>query len=80
MTADGLVPNTGHFHLLIDDTVAPEGSAIVFNDSHKHYGKGQTTAEVELTPGKHTLTLQFANALHESYGPGYASTITVMVK
>lgn len=30
--------------------------------------------------GKHTLTLQFANALHESYGPKYAKTISVNVK
>jgi hypothetical protein len=30
--------------------------------------------------GKHKLTLQFANALHESYGPNYASTIEVIVK
>jgi hypothetical protein len=30
--------------------------------------------------GKHTLTLQFANALHESYGPKYNSSITVNVQ
>lgn len=30
--------------------------------------------------GEHNLTLQFANALHESYGPEYAKTITVNVK
>ena len=33
-----------------------------------------------LAPGKHTLTLQFANALHKSYGPGYAKQITITVK
>ena len=42
--------------------------------------QGQTEGQVELTPGKHTLTMQFANALHKSYGPGYAKSIEVMVK
>ena len=42
--------------------------------------QGQTEGQVELSPGKHTLTLQFANALHKSYGPGYAKSIEVMVK
>lgn len=78
--ADGLIPNTGHFHIQIDDPVSTKGQAIAFDNAHKHYGKGQTGADLELTPGRHTLTLQFANALHESYGPDYASTITVMVK
>jgi hypothetical protein len=30
--------------------------------------------------GKHTLTLQFANANHQSYGPEYANTISVNIK
>jgi hypothetical protein len=30
--------------------------------------------------GEHKLTLQFANASHESYGPEYAKTIDVKVK
>lgn len=33
-----------------------------------------------LVQGKHTLTLQFANALHESYGPKWNSSITVNVQ
>ncbi|MEW5300695.1 MAG: hypothetical protein WDW36_003607 [Sanguina aurantia] len=78
--ADGLLPNTGHFHILIDDPVSAPGAAIAFDASHKHYGKGQTEAEVELPRGRHSITLQFANALHESYGPDYATTITVLVK
>lgn len=56
-------------------------------------GKGQTAADITLSPvrnvslpspctssspqGTHTLTLQFANALHQSYGSKYATTITV---
>ncbi len=41
------------------------GEEIVFDETHLHYGKGQTEAAITLTPGKHKLTLQFANALHK---------------
>lgn len=30
--------------------------------------------------GKHTLVLQFADALHQSYGPKYASSVSVTVE
>ena len=33
-----------------------------------------------LLQGKHKLTLQFANAKHESYGSKFAQTITVTVQ
>jgi Domain of unknown function (DUF4399) len=35
---------------------------------------------VKLTPGKHVLTLQFADGIHRSYGGQMASTINVTVK
>lgn len=47
---------------------------------HKHYGKGQTADDVALTPGKHTLSLVFANAKHESYGPKFSQSVSVVVK
>jgi hypothetical protein len=51
LAADGLIPGTGHFHVFVDVAQQPqEGEAIPFDDSHKHYGKGQTEADVELTP------------------------------
>eukprot|EP00882_Tetradesmus_deserticola_P017063 GHRQ01018257.1.p1 GENE.GHRQ01018257.1~~GHRQ01018257.1.p1 ORF type:complete len:169 (+),score=58.79 GHRQ01018257.1:84-590(+) len=81
--ADGLIPGTGHFHVYVDVPAAQqpgEGEAIPFDDAHKHFGKGQTTADLELASGKHTLTLAFANALHESYGPAYMQSIEVNVK
>lgn len=143
------MPGTGHFHVYVDVPKAEqqgEGETIPFDDAHKHFGKGQTAADLELSPvsheglqqlagqrqktlsqaqdssradarsaaaviaavhvgsrqgdvsaprqdcqrcccccfvlaqGKHTLTLQLANALHESYGPTYNSSITVNVK
>ena len=42
--------------------------------------QGQTEAAIPLEKGKHTLTLQFANALHKSYGAGYSKQITINVK
>jgi len=53
---------------------------IQFDDAHKHYGKGQREIDIQLPPGQHKLTLQFANAIHESYGPEYAVVKTVNVK
>ena len=44
---------------------AQAGEEIPFDETHLHYGKGQTEAAITLTPGKHKLTLQFANALHK---------------
>jgi len=71
----------GHHHLLIDsgDSI-PSGTVIPDDSTHIHYGGGQTEATVNLTPGKHTLTLQFGDAIHRSYGGALASTITVDVK
>lgn len=61
--------NTGHHHLLINAESIPEGTVIPFDDTHKHFGKGQTETEVVLPPGKYKLTMQFANGAHQSYGP-----------
>ena len=50
-----------------------------FDERHRHYGKAQLADDLVLTPGKHKLALQFANALHESYGPTMAKHIEVNV-
>ena len=72
-------PNSGHHHLTIDGESTPEGEVVAADATHIHFGKGQTETEVELSPGKHTLTLQFANGAHLSYGPDMSQTITVEV-
>jgi hypothetical protein len=72
--------NTGHHHLIIDGKPVPKGEAVPADDTHIHYGKGQTETDVKLPPGKHTLTMQFADGLHRSYGPDMSSTITITVK
>lgn len=70
---------TGHHHILIDKAAFPEGQAIPNDAQHLHYGKGQTEAEVTLPPGEHTITLQFADGAHRSYGPKMSKTIKVTV-
>jgi len=71
---------SGHHHLIIDGKPVPAGSAVPANKTHIHFGKGQTETSVELSPGKHTLTLQLADALHLSYGEKMSQTINVTVK
>ncbi len=70
---------SGHHHIIIDGTGPEAGGVVPADETHIHYGKGQTETELTLTPGKHTLTLQFANGLHQSYGPNLSQTITVEV-
>ena len=79
---DGLKEGTGHHHMIIDEAGAfvEPGVAIPMDATHKHYGKAQSEGELTLEPGKHKITLQFANAYHESYGKEFAKTITVNVK
>jgi len=78
---EGLLDGTGHHHLIVDNGkgFVPKGTAIPFDATHKHYGKAQSEGMVELEPGTHKITLQFANANHESYGKEFAKTITVNV-
>jgi hypothetical protein len=70
----------GHHHLIIDGTGEPSGSVVPKDATHMHFGDGQTETEITLPPGKHTLTLQFADGAHMSYGPALSQTITVNVK
>ena len=73
-------PGTGHHHILIDIPAVADNSVIPADAQHKHFGKGQTETELTLPPGEHTLSLQFADGLHRSYGDAYRKTIRVTVK
>lgn len=70
----------GHHHLLINDDFAPAGTVIVADETHIHYGGGQTSDSVALDPGTYKLTLQFADGMHVSYGENWSKTITVNVQ
>jgi hypothetical protein len=78
--AGTVTESTGHHHVLIDSGPIPKGTVIPMDDTHLHYGKGQTEADIKLPPGDHTLTMQFADGAHRSYGPEMSSTIKVHVK
>jgi len=78
--AGTMEPKTGHHHLLIDVGPISVGSVVPATPQHLHYGAGQTEVKVTLPTGTHKLTAQFANGLHESYGPAMSRTITVTVK
>lgn len=80
-TTGPIVAGSGHFHIFIDaeDSLA-WGTIVPKDDNHLHYGKGQTEDNLTLTPGKHKLTLQFADGLHRSYGGKLAATVNVNVK
>ena len=71
---------TGHHHLILDGKSIPKGTAVPKDETHKHFGDGATSTKVKLPPGKHTLTLQFADGSHMSYGEECSSTISVTVK
>lgn len=70
----GVVPagkalkGTGHHHILVNTRMPPSVSEkLPFNDGHRHFGKGQTFAVLDLPPGKHTLRLLFADHEHRPY-------------
>ena len=70
ITSAGIAPagivldNTGHHHLFIDTPLPADASQPVPAVEGKvlHFGKGQTEATITLTPGKHTLQLELADA------------------
>ena len=79
-TAGPVVQGSGHHHLFIDaeDSLAA-GETVPKDSTHIHFGKGQTTYELNLSPGKHKLTLQMADGLHRSYGNKLAAVVHVNV-
>lgn len=80
-SAGAIKSGSGHHHLLIDAGDSMMAGEVIPKDSaHMHFGNAQKQAEVKLTPGKHTLTLQFADGIHRSYGGKLARKITVNVK
>jgi hypothetical protein len=72
-------PGVGHFHVGVDTPCVASGATIVKGTpSWVHLGKGDTEMEMQLSPGKHKLALQFADDLHNAI-KGLCTTITVNV-
>ncbi len=81
----GIVPagnahdKAGHHHILIDKALPTNHrEKIPFDDSHRHFGKGQTGAALDLPPGEHKLRLLFADHEHRPHFV-FSSEITVTV-
>jgi hypothetical protein len=68
-------PNSGHFHLLIDEDTPPLDEPIPSNDNSLHFGAGQTETTLTLAPGKHTLQLLMGDANHIPHSPPVMSPI-----
>ena len=76
------VQNTGHHHLLVDVSTLPAMNApLPMSDQVRHFGAGQTEAELSLAPGTHTLQLLLGDQNHVPHEPPVLSErITVTVK
>lgn len=64
----------GHHHLLVNaEQLPPANLPIPADDRHRHFGKGQTEALLELAPGQYTLQLLLGDHLHIPHNPPVAS-------
>jgi len=73
--------NTGHHHLIVDAAEPDMSKPIPKNDHYRHFGGGQTEANIDLTPGKHTLQLLLGDKNHMPFDPPVKSQkITITVK
>ncbi len=79
LTGMGVAPagfdkaNTGHHHLIIDAALPPLDEPIPNDETHLHFGAGQTEASVTLPKGKHTLQLLLGDARHIPHDPPISS-------
>jgi Domain of unknown function (DUF4399) len=73
-------PGVAHYHVGIDEECLPAGKNIVKGTpSWVHFGDGKDVFDTQLTPGKHRLSLQLGDDLHNTL-PNTCMTITVNVK
>lgn len=70
----------GHHHIIINGSHIERGTGVPADSLNIHYGGGQTETELELPAGTHTLTMQFADGLHQSYGEQMSATISITVE
>ena len=72
--------NTGHHHLLVNTGLPRMDLPIITDDNHMHFGLAQTSVELSLAPGAHTLQLLLGDDLHIPHDPPVMSeVITVEV-
>jgi hypothetical protein len=73
-------PGIAHYHVGIDQPCLKPGKNIVKGTPYwVHFGDGKSEFDSQLTPGRHRLSLQLGDDLHNTM-PGACQTITVTVK
>lgn len=75
--------NTGHHHLLINETIEGDevNAGIPADEQHIHFGKGQTEATLDLPKGTHTLQLVLGDWSHIPHAnPVMSERITITVE
>ena len=70
----------GHHHIIINSDFIADGDIVPANAQHIHFGLGQIETALDLDAGNYSLTLQFADGMHQSYGEGMSKTINVTVR
>jgi hypothetical protein len=73
-------PLKGHHHIIINSDFISDGDIVPANAQHIHFGLGQIETTLDLDAGNYSLTLQFADGMHQSYGEGMSKTINVTVR
>ena len=71
---------SGHHHLLVNTPPIPAGMLIPMNGAHLHFNAGETQTTLELSPGRHRLTLQLGDGGHLAYGPSLSTSIEIVVE
>lgn len=72
-------PDTGHHHLIIDAPTPNAGEPIPADETHVHFGKGQTEVTLTLEPGRHTLQLVLADRNHVPHKPAVVSPVIMVL-
>ena len=70
----------GHHHIIINSDFIIDGDVVPADEKHIHFGAGQTDCQLDLVAGNYSLTLQFADGFHQSYGEKMSKTINVTVR
>jgi hypothetical protein len=75
----GVNDGHGHFHIIVDASLASPAEPMAKDEKHIHYGNGQMETTLDLPVGQHTLILQFAKGDHVPYDPPIYQQIQVNV-
>ncbi len=73
--------NTGHHHLIIDSPLPDLDKPVPKDQHHRHFGGGQTEAQIELVPGTHNLQLLLGDFAHIPHAtPVFSEVVTISVE